>query len=165
MAGHGRPKGIPASKKQAKAGAKNLSRWQKEEGHGQQRRTHGVYSSTARKKFSDLRTTEGKMLQTVMDGIVSDLGGAEHINSAQQIIIAGLRSKLMIIYRISDYMDEQENIIDGKSGDLLPVLAGSFLRYTESARRDLESVFALNRNHLRRDVPRLEEIIRESRKG
>jgi hypothetical protein len=159
---HGRPKGIPASKAQRKAGAKNLAKWQKEEGHGQQRRTHGAYSVTIRQRYSDLRTSEGRKLRAVIDSIVDDLGGVTEVNSAQNVILASLRSKFIVIFQISDFLDKQQSIIN-QEGYILPILGQNLLQYSDSIRKDLEGLYGLNRSTLRRKVPQISDIIAQSK--
>jgi len=158
----GRPKGIPASKRQSEAGAANLKKYQAERGHGLQALSHGAYSNTIRKRYSDKRTSEGKKLQVVIDSIISDLGGADQINSAQNVLLAGLRGKFIVIFQISDFLDRQRSIVC-EDGSILPILGNSYLQYTESIRRDLESIFAMGRSTLRRKVPSISDIISGSK--
>ena len=157
-----RPKGIPATKKQKDAGSANLAKWQQDEGHQKQALTHGAYSATIRQRYSDLRTTEGRRLQVVIDGVVNDLGGPTELNAAQQVVIGSLRSKLIVVFQISGFLDRQESIIN-KDGYILPVLGQNFLQYQESIRRDLETLYGMNRSNLRRKVPKLSEIINGSK--
>lgn len=154
---------VDAKKRRAEAGAKNLAKWQAEEGHQQQALKHGVYSQTIRKRYSDLRTTEGRKLRSVIDSLVDDLGGPQNINAAQQVILAGLRAKFIVIFQIGDYLDRQLNVIFG-TGELLPCLGKNFLSYTDSIRRDLECLYGMSKSRIKRNVPKLEDLINKSKK-
>ena len=153
----GRPKGSKATHAQAKAGAENLRKWQEEEGHGLQNLKHGRYSTTVRQRYSDLRTSEGRRLKAVIDALVHDLGGPEGINAAQNVLMGGLRSKFIVVFQIGNYLDKQTRIID-PHGELLACLSKDFLRYTESIRRDLETLYSIS-GKARRQVPKLQDLI------
>jgi hypothetical protein len=153
-----RPKGIKARDRQKKAGAANLAKWKDEQGNPEPNRKHGAYSTTIRQRYSDLRTTEGKKLKAVIDSVLEDLGGAPQINAAQQVLLGSFRGKLIVLFQISDYLDRQQSIIN-KDGYILPVLGQTYLSYSESVRRDLETLYGLSKSQLRRKVPKLEEII------
>jgi len=152
-------KGTKQSAAGKEAGASNLAKWQSESGHHLQALRHGVYSQTVRQRYSDLRTNEGKRLKTVMDSIVDDLGGAEQLNSAQNVILGGLRSKFIVVFQIGKYLDRQFDIIDS-NGELLACLKSNFLQYSESIRRDLETLYAVRKSITLRRVPKLEELIK-----
>ena len=146
----------------AAAGAANLAKWQAEEGHHQQATKHGAYSDTVRQRYSDLRTTEGKKLKSVIDSIINDLGGPTELNAAQNVVLGGLRGKFIVVFQISEYLDRQTSIIDN-DGQLLACLGKNFLGYTDSIRRDLETLYGMSRAHFKRKVPRLEDLISESK--
>jgi hypothetical protein len=105
-----------------------------------------------------LRTSEGKRLKVVLDSVVGDLGGPAELNAAQQVLLGSFRGKLIVLFQISDYLDKLQSIIN-KDGYILPVLGQTYLSYSESVRRDLETLYGLSRSQLRRKVPKLEEII------
>ena len=158
MAKRGRPPGFKATKLQAEAGSANLKKWQDEGGTKLLNVTHGAGSSTIRQKYSDHRTTEGKRLQAVIDGVVSDLGGPGALNAAQQILIGVLRAKLVVMFQLSDFMDRQDSIVDS-TGSLMPCLGQNFIKYAEAIRRSLEVLYGLQRSHLRGKIPTIQDLI------
>lgn len=142
------------------AGAANLAKW-KAANPGLSSFKHGAYSRSPGSKYLDRRTREGKKLDAVITAMTDDLGGPASINSGQQLILAGLRSKIAVLWQISDWVDQQETIIN-PDGDLLRVLSRNFLAYSESIRRDLEVLFAINRRKQGK-IPTLEEVIARSK--
>jgi hypothetical protein len=151
------------AERRRRAGAANLARWRATDPAGRAPHLkHGVYSPTVRKRYSDLRTTEGQRLKAVIDTLVADLGGPENVNNAQQVILAALKSKLSVIYQISAWVDKQPSIINPE-GHLLDVLGRNFLSFCESARRDLEVLFAINRRGKGAKIPTIEEVIARSK--
>ena len=150
----GKPKGIPATKRQAEAGAANLAKWKADQGNPEPARTHGAFSSTIRQRYSDLRTTEGQKLKSVIDSIIADIGGTASLNAFQNVIIGGLRGKFIVIFQISDYLDRQSSIIDSE-GNVLACLRQTYLTYMESANRDLERLYGISRAQLRKATPKL----------
>jgi hypothetical protein len=134
------------SKTSAKAGKKNLKKWQAE--NPEEAKTsslkHGAYSSQVRQRYTDERTAEGKRLVTVMKGLVNDLGGADSISAAQSLLLDSVRSKLIVLFQISHYVDHQETIFSDK-GELIPCLGRNYTTYAESLRRDLEVLFSVKR--------------------
>jgi hypothetical protein len=152
-----------ATEKKKSAGAAALAEYQKTEEFKLQNVTHGAYSSTIRQRYSDKRTTEGKQLHAVISAITVDLGGPVSLNAGQQVLIASLRGKLIVLFQISDYLDRQDNIFDSE-GNVLPCLRQTYLAYSEAVRRTLEALYGLSNTKLRRSkVPRLEEIISKSK--
>ena len=126
-----------------KAGEKNLKKWlDKHPERGAVK--HGAYSSTVRKRYSDKRTSEGKQLAGIINGLIGDLGGNTNITSAQRLLLENIRSKLIVVMQISKYADRQISLINS-DGELLPVLGKNFTAYSESLRRDLESLFSVKR--------------------
>lgn len=100
---------------------------------------HGAFSKHIRERYSDLRTVEGQRLNAVMQGLVADCGGAENVSTAQNVIFETIKSKLIVLFQISKFVDGQKEIID-KDGKLLPCLGRNFISYSEALRRDLESL-------------------------
>ena len=136
-------KGEKSTGKSAEAGGKNLKEWlDKNPAHGHL--THGATSSTVRKRYSDLRTTQGKQLQAIIDGLIDDLGGKAVLTSAQNLLLQNIRSKLIVLLQISKYADQQVSLIN-KEGELLPCLGRNYTTYSESLRRDLEALFSVKR--------------------
>jgi len=159
----GGQKGSKVSAKQKAAGAANLRRWQKTEGHGLQRMTHGAYSRTIRQKYSDGRTSEGKKLQGILTALEDDLGGAPNLSAGQQLIIAGMRGKVIVLLQMSDYLDRQQSVID-KDGELSGFLKREYLTYCDSVGRDIERLYKLSGNGKRGNVPLIEDLIKANAK-
>lgn len=155
---------VAAKKRCAEAGYRNLLAWKSKQphGHAEPCLRHGAYSTNVRKRYSDKRTSEGQRLQKVIDSLVADLGGPTAVNSAQTLILASLRSKLAVIWQIGDWVDKQESVIT-PDGNLLNVLGRNFLSFCESARRDLEVLFAVSRRGKGAKIPSLEEVIARSK--
>jgi hypothetical protein len=147
-------------------GHQNLVKW-KQENPGQCHTTHGATNKTIRKRYTDLRTTEGKNLQAIIDGFTQDCGGPDALDTRQQVLLGGVRTKLITILIISDYIDKQ--ITEDKlivNGDLIPILAGpkkGLLEYTESLKKDLEALYQGNRAITPSRVPSIQEIIQGSK--
>lgn len=168
----GKPEGTkinvsPEGRKiRSKNGRQNLVKW-KQKNPGQCHTTHGVGNKTVRKRYTDLRTTEGKQLQAIVDGFVADCGGTEALDTRQQVMLGVIRTKLITILIISDYVDKQ--ITEDKliqDGELIPILGGrrkGFLEYAESLKKDLETLYAGNRAIKPSRVPSIQEIIKESK--
>ena len=151
-------KGTKSGPLVAAAGAKNLAKWKAEHPQGGGT-THGAYSKHVRKRYSDYRTREGKQLRAVMNGLVDDLGGHSEISASQRLLLDGIRSKMIVTLQIGKYADAQDSIItDG--GELLPVLGKNFTAYSESLRRDLQSLHDMALKKPAR-IPTIEDIINE----
>lgn len=114
--------------------------------------THGAYCQHIRERYSDLRTKEGQRLHAVTQGLIADLGGQANINTAQSVIIENIKSKLIVLFQISDYADKQITIVDENTGELLPCLGRNFLSYSEALRRDLEALQKFSTNQLPSDL-------------
>jgi len=102
--------------------------------------THGAFSKDTQMKYSDLRTRQGARLAAIEKGLVESLGGQECVSVPQSIIIGNIKAKLIVIFQISEFADKQKSVVDQKTGDLIPALAKNFLTYSESLRRDLETL-------------------------
>jgi hypothetical protein len=76
--------------------------------------------------------------------LVDDLGGSAELTSAQLLLIDNIRSKLIVLFQISKYVDEQECIINEK-GELLPCLGKNYITFTEALRRALEALFTIRK--------------------
>lgn len=114
--------------------------------------THGAYSKEVQARYSDLRTKEGQKLHAVVQGLIDDLGGPENVSTAQNIIIGNIKSKLMILFQISDYADKNGDVIDKKTGTLMPCLGRNYISYSEALRRDLEALQKFSGNKLPADL-------------
>ncbi len=138
-----RKKQTKQTKAEIEAGKRNLANWKAENPAGGNLK-HGAHSGTIRKRYSDKRTTEGQQLATVMQRLVEDLGGASEISAPQTLLLDNIRSKLIVLFQISKYVDGQASIIN-ETGELLPCLGRNYTVYTESLRRDLEALFSIKR--------------------
>jgi hypothetical protein len=118
---------------------------------------HGVHSLTIRQRYSDLRTSEGRQLKAILDGLIDDLGGQRAISHAQRLCLENMRCKLIVLFQISKYVDQQESVITEK-GELLPCLGRGFTAYSEGIRRDLEALFKISPVKAR-NIPSIEELI------
>lgn len=105
---------------------------------------HGAYSSQVRRRYTDLRTTEGRQLKNAIDGIVEDLGGMENLSNAQRLILDGIKGKLIVLFQIGKYVDKTPSLVD-ENGALLTCLSKSYVQYTESIRRDVEALYGIHR--------------------
>jgi hypothetical protein len=101
--------------------------------------THGAYSERMRQRYSDARTPEGRQLKATMDDLVSDLGGHENLTADQRINLDSIRSMLIVLRRIGEFVDRQESII--KDGQLLPVLGKNYLAYLNTLRLTLAELY------------------------
>ncbi len=145
---------------EAAAGQANLEKWiETHPSRGNLR--HGAFSRVVRQKYSDRRSTEGKQLAKIMEGLVRDLGGEDQISSAQRLLLDSIQAKLVIILQISKFVDRQPSIIS-PSGELLPCLGRGFTTYSEALRRDLEALLGMGKK--RSKVPTIEDIIRQGEK-
>jgi hypothetical protein len=120
---------------------------------------HGAYTGHVRRKYRDKRTKEGKQLQAVMDSLVDDLGGHDNLNAGQRLLLDTIQSKLIVILQVSQYVDQQSEIIRG--GELLPVLGKSYLAYLNALRLSLAELYK-NYNGGKGRVPSIAEIINEA---
>lgn len=147
------------SKRSAKAGAENLKKWRSEDPKGETPNLkHGAFCVHIRERYSDERTVEGRRLRSVIDSLSQDLGG--DLTPAQQTILAFLRSQLIVIWQITDYVDHQLSILDD-TANLLPCLRQSLLSYEEAAARNLERLYGFNRRKEGK-VPSLKQLLSEN---
>ena len=107
--------------------------------------THGAYSAQTRQRYSDERTTEGKQLRQTMDDLISDLGGHANLTADQRINLDSVRSILIVLRRIGEYVDGETSII--KDGQLLPVLGKNYLAYLNTLRLTLAELYKDHGKH------------------
>lgn len=131
------------SKKSNEAGARNLAKWKAENPQGG-RLNHGAYSRHFRKRYMDGRTREGKRLNGVINALIRDLGGNKNVSTTQKLLLDNIRSKLIVLFQISKYIDRQPSIIDNRTHELIPCLGRNFTGYSEALRRDLEALTKLS---------------------
>lgn len=146
--------------KSAAAGAANLQRYRDAHPEPPALR-HGFYSQQIRRRYSDLRTTEGRELAAIMRSMVEDLGGEP--SAAQSVLLGSIRAKLVILLQVSKYVDRQEGVLT-KDGGLLPVLRNGFGHYSEALRRDLLALAELGARRPSR-VPSLDDYLKRRRNG
>jgi hypothetical protein len=124
--------------------------------------THGAASGTVAQKYDDLRTQRGKALKETLDALILHFGGAQGVSAPMQILIdSAVRPKLIVLMQIGNWVNRQseERIVD-KAGNVPDVLSRVYLAYTNSLRRDLESL-----NNMAKDAgskikpPSIDDII------
>jgi hypothetical protein len=148
----------------SKHGRENLTKW-KEENPGQCNKKHGINNKLTRKRYTDRRSSEGKQLQAIIDGFIGDCGGPDALDTRQQVLLGIIRTKLITILIISDYVDKQiteDKLIVG--GELIPILGGpknGLLTFAESLKKDLETLYQGNRAVKSSRVPTIREIIEQ----
>ena len=147
-----------AKMRSAKAGAANLQTWLKNNPDKIPAIKHGGFSRQVHRKYADARFREAKQLNAIIDELKADLGGDENLTASHRILLANIRSKLVVIFQVSIYIIEQESVI--KDGELLPVLRKGFTTYSESLRRDLE---ALHSAPKKPPSPTYDQIMKELR--
>ena len=152
----GRKKGTKTSRAEQEAGAKNLAKYKAENPSGG-RLSHGAHSRHVRKRYSDLRTTEGQQLKAIIDGIIDDLGGQSKVTNSQRLLLDNIKAKIIVILQISKYVDQQDSIIQ-KDGSLLPCLGRGFTAYSEAIRRDIQALHDMATKKPER-VPTIEQIV------
>ena len=136
-------KGKKSTKAERNAGQKNLQDWVAEHPEGGNLK-HGAYSKHVHRRYADGRYREAKQLNAVMKGLVEDLGGQSELTAAQSLLLNNIRSKLIVLFQIGAFVDQQESIINEK-GELLPCLGRGYTTYAEALRRDLEALFAIKK--------------------
>jgi len=121
---------------------------------------HGAHSEHVHKRYGDHRYREAKELRSIIQELVTDLGGQEALTAAQTLLLDNIRSKLIVVLQISKYVQSQESIItDG--GEPLPCLGRNYTTYAESLRRDLETLFAIRRKPARQSYEKAMKLLAE----
>jgi len=119
--------------------------------------THGIRSAKLAERYTDLRTVEGRRLEDVITSIAADLGGHEALSAGDRVTLDLLKTRLMVIMRLSDYVDTLDDII-GKDGNLLSVLSRDLIRYSESTEKTLQALYkGIDKS---RRTPTLEEYLK-----
>jgi hypothetical protein len=142
----------------AKAGSANLKKWLENNPDKLPALKHGAYSRHIHRRYSDGRYREAKQLNAIVDQLKADLGGDENLTASHRILLANIRTKLIIIFQILTYISEQESVI--KDGELLPVFRKGFTTYSESLRRDLEALHSAPKKPA---SPTYDQIMKELR--
>jgi hypothetical protein len=142
----------------AAAGAANLAAWKEKHPSGGNLK-HGKRSRIVRRKFTDLRTREGKDLAATMQELADDLGP---ISPGQKIILKNLAAKLAVTRAIAAWIDRQPSVV--VKGELLPILATSFVAYTGAIQRGVLALYDLAGKRPHRTVD-LQSYIEGKRAG
>jgi hypothetical protein len=102
---------------------------------------HGARSISVAQRYDDRRTEQGKALYEAISALMEHFGGPEKVVSApmQILIDSAVRPKLIVLMQISTWVNKQTEVVD-KNGDVPNVLGKHYLAYTNSLRRDLESL-------------------------
>lgn len=146
-------KGGKASKPEARAGARNLAKWLKE---NPPHLRHGAYSKHIRRRYSDKRTREGKQLALIMRNLRDDLG--PDISEGQNILLNRIAEKLRVLMSIGQFIDLRLSLINRK-GELLPCLGRNYLAFSESVRRDLEAAYLMSKGKKRLDYQKVMGVL------
>ena len=135
-------RGQKSSKREAEAGKKNLEAWLRANpSRGNLR--HGVYSRVIHNRYADRRTREGRGLQAIIDAIKEDIG--PELDARQTLILALIRSKLIVAMQISAYLESAAQLIDYKEGKAPPVIAQTFPSYTKGLTQLLNELYGDDR--------------------
>lgn len=103
---------------------------------------HGSTCRHFRKRYSDLRTREGKALRSVLDALVEDLGGESELTVGQKLVLGRLKAKMISLALIDQWIDRQVELITS-GGDVAPVMRNAHLAYSDSLRKDVEALYNL----------------------
>jgi len=152
-----------AKKRSAAAGRKNLRKWKEENPEAAKLANlrHGIYSKTIHKRYSDLRTRDGKELQAIMKAIEKDIG--KPFDARQSLLMSLIRSKVIIIMQIGKYLESQESIVDYDKGSVAHVVDKTFFHASKSLRSALNELYATG-NGKNRGKKTYEEIVSEMEK-
>lgn len=130
-------KGQKSTKAEREAGKRNLGTWLKAN-PSRGNLKHGAYSTAVRIKYKDKRTRQGRFLHRTISALVEDI--SPDLTAAQELIIARLAEKLIVLCQLSHFIETQgEKIID-KQGNAIPCL-NTQLRYSASLLRDLDLLY------------------------
>lgn len=99
----------------------------------------GPKSEYVRRRFTDMRTREGKALLDTINGLRDDLGT---VSRGQEIILANLSAQLSVVRAISRWIDRQESVI-GRDGRLLHILQANFITYCNAIQRSVRELYDL----------------------
>ena len=106
--------------------------------------THGAFSIIATGRLPEKRKYLEIALTEAREGLIRDCAGQErNLSTAQGLIIDRAIGKLAVIRCLEEYARERKAIMEG--GELLPCLKAQYLQWSESFRRDLQSLEALAR--------------------
>jgi hypothetical protein len=115
----------------------------------------GHRSRYVRRRFTDLRSREGKELAAVVRQIEDDLGP---LSAGQKVLVESLRFKLATLRAIASWVERQESVIR-EDGLLLPILSRNAISFSNSLRLDVFALYGLKEDK-RGKVPDLEAYLR-----
>ena len=105
---------------------------------------HGAYN-TLRRNVVKGQPRLRRFLTSCREGLIADTAGTEErLTTGQLIIIDRCIGKLAILRLMEAYVAEVGAF---KDGELLPLLAGPYLRFTDSLRADLLALGIERRSH------------------
>jgi len=154
-------KGCKATKAEREAGARNLAKW-KEKNPSGGNVTHGIYSKIIQKRYSDLRTREGKALLTIMQAIEKDIG--KPFDARQSLLISLIRSKVIVIMCIGKYLESIPEIVDYEKGTVASVVDRTFFAASASLRSALNELYT-GKNANARGKKTYEDLVKEMNKA
>ena len=99
--------------------------------------SHGAYSKVVRKKYGDLRTREARALKAQIDSLIADL---EPLTQAQKLIIARVPEKLIVLWQLSQFIENKGEKIINERGSAIPAI-NTHLRYSASLLRDVDFLY------------------------
>ena len=151
----------------SKCGRDNLVTW-KESNPGASNLKHGAESQTVRSRFDDGRTAQGKALAAALKGLTDYFGGTEALTAPMALLIdTNVRPKLITLMCLSDFINKQLDVIDGK-GRVLGCL-DNYHKFSTSLRKDLQVLVGMGQEASLLGgvvkVPTLEAIINREKAG
>jgi hypothetical protein len=122
---------------------------------------HGIYSRVIHNRYADRRTREGRGLQAIIDAIKEDIGS--ELDARQNLILALIRSKLIVVMQIGKYLESIPEIVDYNHGTVPPVVDKTFFHASGSLRSALNELYA-TANGKNKDKKTYEQIVSEMKK-
>ena len=153
-------RGEKSSRAEREAGRRNLEAWLRENPGRPPALKHGVYSSMIRNRYADRRTREGRGLQAIIDAIKEDVGSK--LDARQNLILALIRSKLIVVMQINTYLESAAQLIDYNEGKAPPVIAQTFPSYTKGLTQLLNELYGDDRIKGRKGIT-YEDVIESIR--
>jgi len=100
----------------------------------------GPRSRFVKRRFTDLRSREGKELAAIIGELEQDLGPP---NPGQRVLLETLRAQLAVARAVASWAEQQPAIVQ-QDGRLLPALGENFLAYTNSIRLGIVALYDLS---------------------
>jgi len=124
---------------------------------GRIRESHGGYSLLSKGILPANRKHLLSYLIGARENICKDYGGEQRMSASQIVILDRAIGKLGVCRLMEEFAREQGVIV---SGDLLPCLRAAYLSFSNSLRRDLESIKDLTPSKVE-PVETIQEVIAE----